>query len=160
MRTLLLLRHGQAAPEQGNHDRERPLTERGRRDADGVGRWLASEGLLPEQILSSSALRTGETARRVAVAAKFVGSIALLDELYLGEPEAYIEAAARLARGAERLLIVGHNPSLEALALTWSGQPTSLPTAALLVCSLPIANFSELSAEVCGKISRFVLPTA
>jgi hypothetical protein len=35
---------------------------------------------------------------------------------------------------------------------------TSLPTAGLIVCALPIANFSEISLTVAGTLSRFERP--
>jgi phosphohistidine phosphatase len=158
MRTLLVLRHGKAAQEGEGGDRSRPLTQRGKRSAAAVGHLLRTDGLVPDCIISSSAERARDTAQRVAVAAKFEGPLEELDQLYLAEPEAYITAVRELAGAAERVLIVGHNPGLEALALTLTGQALSLPTAGLAVCSLPIADFSELSLQVRGILGRFVDP--
>lgn len=158
MRTLLILRHGQAAPEEAGSDRARPLTKRGVQAADLVGQLLLDDDLVPDRIISSDAVRARSTARRVAAAAKFEGVIDELDELYLAEPEAYITAIQRLAGDAECVLVVGHNPSLEALALVLTGEPVALPTAGLVVCSLPIPSFSELSLEVSGKMTRFARP--
>lgn len=152
MRTLLILRHGKAAQEeeQGD-DRDRPLTKRGKHAAELIGHLLRDDEIVPDRIISSSALRARDTARRVAAAAKFGGVIDELDELYLAEPQAYITALVERASDAQCALVVGHNPGLEALALILTGEPVSLPTAGLVECSLPIANFSELSLEVRGK---------
>jgi len=158
MRTLLILRHGKAAPEADGSDRDRPLTHEGKRAADVVGKLLLDEDLAPDRIISSSAVRARDTARRAAAAAKFRGVIDEVDELYLAEPEAYIAALKRLAVGAERVLIVGHNPGLEALALILTGEPMSLPTAGLVVCTLPLASFGALSLQVRGEMTRFVHP--
>ena len=158
MRTLLVLRHGKAAQEEAGSDRDRPLTQRGKRSAEAVGHLLRDDELVPERIISSSAERARDTARRVAAAAKFAGVIDELDELYLAEPEAYIKALRRLGGEAERVLVVGHNPGLEALALILTGEPLSLPTAGLVVCSLPIASFNELSLQVRGNLARFAHP--
>ncbi|MET0790842.1 MAG: histidine phosphatase family protein, partial [Polyangiaceae bacterium] len=117
MRTLLILRHGKAAQEEAGSDRDRPLTQRGKRSADAVGQLLRDDALLPDRVLSSSAERARDTARRVVAAAQFKGPVDELDELYLAEPDAYIKAIRRLAGDAERVLLVGHNPGLEALAL-------------------------------------------
>ena len=65
MKTLLILRHGKAAPEEAGTDRDRPLTGDGKRAADAVGRELRDDGLVPDCILSSSATRARDTARRV-----------------------------------------------------------------------------------------------
>ncbi len=158
MRTLLILRHGKAAQEEGGGDLDRPLTKRGKRAAELIGHLLRDEDLVPDHVISSSALRARDTARRVAAAAKFGGVLDELDELYLAEPEVYITAVKRLAEDAERVLVVGHNPGLEALALLLTGEPVSLPPAGLVVCELPIANFSELSLGMRGKMTRFERP--
>jgi phosphohistidine phosphatase len=160
MRTLLILRHGKAAPEEAGSDASRPLTKRGKREAEQMGQLLHKDDLVPDRILTSSAQRTRETARQVAAATHFGGSIDELDELYLAEPEAYITAVRRYAPGAQRVLLVGHNPGLEALALILTGDPVSLPPAGLVVCSLPIASFAELAPQVRGQMARFARPTA
>ncbi len=158
MRTLLILRHGKAAPEEEGSDRDRPLTKRGKRAAELVGHLLRDDDLVPDRIISSDAERARDTARRVAAASKFGGVIDELDELYLAEPEAYITAVRQLAGDAERVLLVGHNPGLEALALILTGEHTALPTAGLVVCALPIRSFADLSLEVRGKLTRFARP--
>jgi len=159
MRTLLILRHGKAAPEEAGGDAERPLTGRGKRESEQMGRWLRDEKLLPDRILASSARRTRETAAKAAAAAGFSGSIDEFEELYLAEPEAYITAVRRYAPDAERVLLVGHNPGLETLALILTGDPVSLPPAGLVVCHLPIATFAELAPQVRGEMARFARPT-
>jgi phosphohistidine phosphatase len=152
MRTLLILRHGKAAQDEGSGDRDRPLTKRGKHAAELIGHFLRDEDLVPDKIISSSALRARDTARRVAAAAKFSDVIDELDELYLAEPEAYITALVERAGDAERVLVVGHNPGLEALTMLLTGEPVSLPTAGLVECALPIASFSELSLGVRGEL--------
>jgi phosphohistidine phosphatase len=159
MVTLLILRHGKAAAEEGSNDAARPLTERGKREAELIGQLLYEEKLSPDRILASSARRTRETAEQAAAATHFSGVIAELEELYLAEPEVYITALRRHAQDAQRVLLVGHNPGLEALALILTGDPVSLPPAGLAVCTLPIRSFSELAPQVRGKMARFVRPS-
>jgi phosphohistidine phosphatase len=158
MRTLLILRHGKAAQDEDGADRDRPLTKRGKHAAELIGHLLRDDELVPDRIISSSALRARDTARRVAAAAKFGGVIDELDELYLAEPEAYITALLAHAGDAERVLVVGHNPGLEALATILTSEPVSLPTAGLVECALPIASFSELSLQVRGKLRMLRRP--
>jgi len=158
MRTLLILRHGKAAPEEGGNDAARPLSPRGKREAELMGQLLRKDDLVPDRVLASNARRTLETARLAAAAAHFSGEIDELAELYLAEPEAYITAVRRNAPDAQRVLLVGHNPGLEALALILTGDPVALPPAGLVVCSLPIATFAELVPRVRGEMRRFVAP--
>lgn len=156
---MLILRHGKAASEEGGSDAARPLTERGKHEAELIGQLLHEENLVPDRILASSAQRTRETARKAAALAHFSGSIDELDELYLAEPEAYITAVQRRAPEAQRVLLVGHNPGLEALALILTGDPVSLPPAGLVVCAFPIASFAELAPQVRGQMTKFVRPS-
>ena len=156
MKTLLILRHGKAVPEDAGTDRERALTGDGKRAVEAVGRALQKDGLVPDCILTSSAVRARDTAHRVASAADFGGVVEELDELYLAEPEAYILALKQRAGGAERAMVVGHNPGLEALALILTAEPVSLPTAGLVVCSLPIASFADLSLGVRGQMTQLL----
>lgn len=158
MLTLLILRHGKAAPEGAGSDRDRPLTKQGKRAAELVGELLRDDGLIPDRIISSNAERARDTALRVAKAAGFGDAISERADLYLAEPDAYIAALRDEAHDAQRVLVVGHNPGLEALSLLLTGEPTSLPTAGLVVCQLPIARFSELSLQVRGKMARFFAP--
>jgi len=158
MRTLLVLRHGKAAQEEHGDDRGRPLSKRGKRAAEQIGHLLRDDQLVPDRIISSSAHRARDTARRVAAAAKFDGVIDDLDVLYLAEPEAYITAVRELSGDADRVLVVGHNPGLEALVHILTGESVSLPTAGLVECSLPIASFAELSLEVRGKLRMLQPP--
>ena len=59
-RKLVLLRHAKSAwPDVPDHDR--PLARRGQRDAPVIGRWLSDSGLLPDQVLCSTARRASET---------------------------------------------------------------------------------------------------
>jgi len=158
MLTLLILRHGKATPEEAGSDRDRPLTASGERAATQVGQLLREEQWVLDRIVSSSARRATATARLVAAAAHFTGPVDELDELYLAEPRAYLAALRRLGGDARRVLVVGHNPGLEALALVLTGQATALPTAGLVVCSLPVARFADLSEQVRGKLTRQVHP--
>src|SRR5215469_10572013 len=63
-RTLLVLRHAKAAGEPGVNDLQRPLTGRGRRNADEAGRWLLAQGLGPGRVVCSTAQRARETSAR------------------------------------------------------------------------------------------------
>ena len=61
MKRLLLLRHAKSAWPEGVEDHDRPLGDRGRRDAPRMGAYMASAGLQPGFALVSSARRTQET---------------------------------------------------------------------------------------------------
>src|SRR4051794_41324423 len=60
-RRLVLMRHAKSARPHGVPDEDRPLTGRGRRDAQAAGRWFAAEGPRPDLTLCSTAVRTRHT---------------------------------------------------------------------------------------------------
>lgn len=113
---------------------------------------------MPNRVICSAALRARDTARCVARSLAFEGAVDELDELYLADPDTYLSALRRLGGAAECALLVGHNPSLQELALILTGRHLMLPPAGLVVCSLPLDDFSELRPGVTGEMTRFFAP--
>jgi len=80
MKTLLLLRHAKSSWDNPAHsDHQRPLNERGQRDAPRVGALMANEQLLPDLILSSTAQRARQTTERVIELSGYQGQVEYLD---------------------------------------------------------------------------------
>ncbi len=69
MKSILVLRHAKSSrkdPDLTDHDR--PLNKRGKRDAPRMGRLLKKEHLVPDAIISSTAMRARATAEAVGKA--------------------------------------------------------------------------------------------
>ena len=119
IRRLALLRHAKSAwPDLPDHDR--PLAGRGRGDAPLMGRWLRDTGWIPDLVWCSTAERATQTWR---LAAAELGA----DPPVSYEPRMYGatggELAALIRQAPPRmttLLLVGHNPGIQELALTLS----------------------------------------
>jgi phosphohistidine phosphatase len=167
MRRLLLLRHAKterAGP--GELDRERELTKRGRADAELIGAYMAKHGLVPELAAVSPARRTEET--WALLSAAFSGKkprIANDERVYNASAETLFNVIAEPGK-ARSLLIVGHNPSLQELAvkLVASGDVEAreriaekLPTSGLVVIDLSFDDWSKLHPQS-GRLERFVSP--
>ena len=115
-KTLLILRHAKSSwKNEKLKDFDRPLKHRGEEDARLMGKVLRMTELVPQVILSSPALRAKQTAELVAREAELAGELRFIDTFYLGEPEDYINGLKQLPDDIERVMIVGHNPGLEAL---------------------------------------------
>jgi phosphohistidine phosphatase len=99
---LWLLRHGEAA--DGMPDDDRPLTERGIRQAEAAGIALARLGTNIDVCLSSPKLRAVQTAQR---ACEHVGIPVTVERALSGEP---FDVGA-LTAGLGDVLLVGHDPS-------------------------------------------------
>lgn len=159
MKTLLLLRHAKSSWDDDNlPDHDRPLNERGRRDAPRIGKILRREDLIPDLIISSTAVRAVATAKKVASAASFEGEIRHAEKLYLAEPGEYIALARQVPDEIGTLLLVGHNPGIEGLVQWLTGQDERMPTAALACIRLPIAAWKELRAEKRYELAGVLRP--
>lgn len=159
MKSLLLMRHAKSSWSEADlPDHDRPLNERGRKDAPRMGKLLRREGVLPGLIISSTALRARTTAELAAQACGYTGEVLLTDALYNAAPAAYLTLAQGVADEVECLMLVGHNPGLEELVLGLTGQAEAMPTAAMAHIRLPIARWQEVEAGVGGTLDRVFRP--
>ncbi|KJL41983.1 MULTISPECIES: SixA phosphatase family protein [Microbacterium] len=126
---LALVRH--AKSEWGNpglDDHDRPLNDRGMRDAPRMAARLAATGFRPDVILSSTAVRARTTAE--AFAAELGVAVSLDPELY-GAPAHTLLAAAAATRAAT-VMVVAHDPGMSALAASLSDDDIDhMPTCAV-----------------------------
>ena len=153
MKTLLLLRHAKSSwkhPALADHDR--PLNKRGKRTAPRVSALLQDEDLIPDLMLCSSAVRAYTTALLVAKACGYAGEIKRIRKLYLAEPETYVEVLRQVAEKHARVLVVGHNPGLEALIEALTGEAMAMPTAALAQVELSLKRWSDLDTDTDCKL--------
>ena len=152
MKTLLILRHAKSSwDDSALDDHERPLNSRGKKDAPRIARLARDEGLAPELILSSDAVRAHLTAEAVADA---TGGQLLLDpRLYHAAVADILSLVPTVVRNdAGTVMIVGHNPGLEELVAQLTGEWEPLPTAALARIDLPITGWSELNSATRGTL--------
>lgn len=147
MRTLLLIRHAKSSwAEPGLADHDRPLNDRGRRDAPAMGARLRDEGLVPGVIRSSTALRARTTAGLLADALGLAADAVVLDRgLYGADPETLLDAAAELPGSAAIAALVAHDPGLSELAYRLSdGAVDHMPTCAVLVARFEVDGWRDL----------------
>src|SRR3954447_11301102 len=104
---LVLIRHAKAARPYGVPDEDRPLTGRGRRDAQAAGQWLAAEGPRPDLTLCSTAIRTRHTWEIVCRSLAPVPT-RYLPELYEADVHDVVDLASAAPGEAKVLVVVGH----------------------------------------------------
>lgn len=158
MKTLLLMRHAKSAWNDPADDHDRPLNKRGMRAAPRMGKLLRELGLVPDFIVSSTAVRAIETARIVAAESGYAGIIREDPSLYLAPPEAYIAAARRLRKQVQRPLLVGHNPGIESLLRLLTAVDLHVPTAAIAKVEMDDIPWSELDLSPRGRLDAFWKP--
>ena len=139
MKTLLILRHAKSSwRDTSLDDHDRPLNERGRRDAPRRGQLLLEESLLPDLILCSTAARARRTAEIVVEASGAKCEMRFSRDFYHADSETWIEALQGVSESHNRVMVVGHNPGLELLLESLTGCDERLPTAALACITFDI----------------------
>lgn len=166
MKTLTLLRHAKSDwDDPVARDFDRPLNKRGRRAARTMGRAMRAEGLAFDAVIASPAVRVVETLAEIGVGYGEEFAPFYDERVYLASSATLIELVRAADDRARRLLVVGHNPGLERLALLLTeGEDTRLradlalkyPTATLAEIELPIAHWTDMSGG--GRLVRFVRP--
>ncbi len=109
---LYLIRHGEAQSAQ-QKDAQRPLSDRGRREAEQTARWVADRGAAVSQIRHSGRLRARQTAEILARYWTPAGGVIAVPGL---EPEDDVETAAAIHSNDGAVALVGHLPFLGRLA--------------------------------------------
>jgi len=167
MLTLYLLRHAKSSwntPGQG--DFERPLNKRGQQDAVDLGRHLQKSGIHPELVLLSSARRTCETHQLLAAQLSSQGEVLTLKSLYGASPASIVAEIKNHGRTAAHLMVIAHNPGIEAFASHLTGDDpmnalatlkTKYPTSAMTTLTFDIATWSQIAVQS-GILVDFTTP--
>jgi len=149
---LYLLRHAHAGDSQAwdGPDAERPLSQKGRRQAQRLGAFLAERSFAPDAIVTSPKLRARQTAEIVADA---LGIAVSVDDRLAGGLDEEVVAALAEAVGGTSVMLVGHDPDFSDLAASLSGceyLPLKKGALARIDMTLPI--------QAGGGILRWLLP--
>jgi len=164
-RTLVLLRHAKSDWPEDVADHERPLADRGRRDAPVMGRWLREAGYRPDHVVCSTALRTRQTWELVRDGLDVDPATEFEPRVYGASVQELLDVIGGAPASAGTLLVIGHNPGLEYLALTLAGNAPSderermhhkFPTAAVAVFEW--SGGWDQAASGSARLVRFVTP--
>ncbi len=121
MKRLWLLRHAKAGPYSAD-DFDRALAPRGRKNAPAMGEKLAAAGCAPERILCSAGRRAVETLCGVLPSLPADFSIDVMRRLYTFSPGSVLQCLRALPEDTGDVMVVGHNPALQELALYLAGR--------------------------------------
>ncbi len=163
MKTLYLIRHAKSSwdnPKLG--DFERPLNERGKKDAPRMGRRLKEKRVHPDVIITSPAVRALETCKAIAASLNFPPSKIELDKnLYHADEDQILKRIQNLKDlndQEEVVLLFGHNPGLTYFAnLLLNESIDNIPTCGVVAAQLNIKTWKE-AAFGCGKLLFFDFP--
>jgi len=160
-RELLILRHAKSSwDSDAATDFERPLAKRGRKAAPRVGRFLFQQGLIPDFVVSSPAMRARQTV--IAVCEQMDISpdqISWDDRIYGGWTASLVDVLTDCPNESRCVLIAGHNPGLETLLqylchhrVPFPADGKLLPTAAVAHLQID-SEWSDLDSGVARLLS-------
>ena len=173
MKRLLIMRHAKSswakptADSPNMPDKERPLNERGERAAQLMGAYLRQEGLRPDLILCSTAVRAQQTVQLMLPFLSEKVDVEYAPNLYMADPPTIFESLQRLNGAIETVLLVGHNPGLQEAVLALAdpklgGDKKALdaiagkfPTAALAMLEFEAPDWSGIKS---GKLVLYRRP--
>ncbi len=156
--TLILIRHCKSDWTANQEDHARPLNPRGKRAAPRLGAFLLAEGLAPDMVLCSDAIRTRETWAGIASQLPGAPAPTLSRDLYLADPPAILSAIR--AETGNTIAVIGHNPGIGELAWALAETPPGderfgmYPTGATTVFRIG-TSWSDLAS---GDVIHFTTP--
>lgn len=148
-RRLLMIRHAKSSwknPLQSDY--ERPLNDRGERDAPIMGAKLKELNVLPDLIISSTARRAAQTAKKIATAIGYdKEKIKWYDKLYHCIPSVYEEVLYELDKEIHTVFIVSHNPGITEFVneLSPDFETDNMPTCGIVGAEFELREWNEFS---------------
>jgi phosphohistidine phosphatase len=146
VKSLFLVRHAKSSKDDPTvADRNRPLADRGKKEAPKMGNRLAQRGVKPDLLVSSPALRALETAYLIADA---LGcdrkNIVLDDRLYGGTAETLLSVVQGLDQKVDAVMLFGHNPEFTDLAHRFAREIADMPTCAVAEFHFDAKKWSDV----------------
>ena len=136
---LTLIRHANSEQDADWRDYERPLSRKGRNEAEEMAKRFLERELIPDLILTSAAVRTRETAdifaRLLSVPARLLQAE---DSLYLAEGEHILKSIRSTGPRVSHLMVICHNPGISAAAISVAPEiiKSDLPTCGTLTMTM------------------------
>ncbi len=167
MLTLSLLRHAKSSWDDASlDDFERPLAKRGEAAVPRMGAFMAEQRLAPKLILCSPAVRARQTLELLLPHLPDGPTVVYEESFYLAAPSVLLARLQKVAAGIDQVLIIGHDPGMQALALEVSGDgdprllqalAAKFPTAGLAVIRFKGRAWSKVGQGT-GRLELFATP--
>lgn len=159
MKLLTLIRHAKSDHDNDLSDFDRPLSERGEKDAPKIGKYFAEKFPKPDLMISSPSVRTATTAEIIAKNIGYpVEKIHYVDELYLCSVPEYIEILLRQNHKNNHICIISHNPSTTALANMLTNEDIeNIPTCGVAHIELDLFKWDDVEPGI-GKLKNLIIP--
>lgn len=147
MKKLVIIRHAKSSwDEPFLNDHDRPLAERGLKDAPKMAKRLKKENIFPDAIISSDAVRAKATAVITAEQLDYpTKKIDFIKGLYHGSVSQILSEIKKTDESVKTLFLIGHNPGLNDLIWKLGGEIDNLPTAGQFGFKFDVKTWEEIS---------------
>ena len=149
MKSLLIVRHAKSSWDTAlTEDLDRPLNDRGKRDAPDMAERLLKKKIKIDAFISSPARRARKTAE--VFAGKFglkKEDIIIADKLYLPSPDTFFEVIEKVGDNAGSIALFSHNPGVTLFAnLLTSVYTDNIPTCGIFAVKAAVNGWKEFKA--------------
>lgn len=162
---VFIIRHAKSSWEHDVPDRERPLSKRGRKDAPKMARRMIREGLVPDFVLCSDALRAMETwdlmqmeFDRAELQPAVEYHSCIYDMGHETEWSGFHSAVRSVPTGVRRLGLVGHNPGLESLVQQLSQETVRITTCNVVELRNDVKTWADFFARSDARLGQVLRP--
>lgn len=155
MKKLFIIRHAKSDwSDTSLDDFDRPLNNRGLKNAPFMGKLLKEKGVMPDLIISSSANRTFTTAQIFASQLGYLGDILLDKNLYEVSANTIESIVKNVSDNFDTIFLIGHNPGLQMFAETISKfEVDNMPTCAVVEIDFKVDSWKDISRKESKLIS-------
>lgn len=150
LKQLLLIRHAKSSWDDiGLEDIDRPLNNRGKKEASILGRLLKKKGLLPQLIISSPAKRARKTAKKISQEVGYPKSdIEINKVIYPGSVSSLVECIRSIDKKIDQVFIVAHYPGLMDLGNYLAGSNIEkLPTCGFILIDFKMKSWKDITKD-------------
>ncbi len=147
MKTLYLVRHAKSSWDDPSlDDYDRPLNNRGRRDAPFMGDKLKAQGIKPDLIYASPAKRAEKTAKLIAEQTGYPKeSIEFKKKIYMASERVLLAMVRSVPKKVGSLMLIGHNPELTAFSnMLTGGSILNIPTTGISCIRFDVRHWEDI----------------
>ena len=148
MKTLILVRHAKSSHSFGlSSDFDRPLNDRGFREAPEMGKKLLKKKIAIDLFVSSPAIRAKTTAELFAAEYdRKMKEILLVPSLYNADPDQFLSVVCGLDDRFKQVALFSHNPGITEFASSLTNTHiTQMPTCSVFAVTAEIDNWKDFT---------------
>jgi phosphohistidine phosphatase len=152
MKTLYIVRHAKSSWENpAKSDFDRPLNDRGKKDAPRMGKRLKERGVVADLMLSSPAKRALATCQRLSQELHYdQKKIKTENRLYHADSETILDVVQSISNQYDNVILFGHNPGLtDFVNDLMNANLVNLPTCGVVAARFPVDSWMKIESGEC-----------